>query len=252
MTESSDMRFPAVREGTIGVDTVQTVDARDLHAFLEVGRDFTTWIKARIGEYGFQAHIDYVVTAGLSSPVSGSAKARAQQVDVYHLSLATAKELAMVERTERGSAVRRYFLECERRAKAGSVHFLVPKSLPEALRLAADQAERIETQKAQIAALAPKADFHDKVTEAVNCQTIEEVAKVLGSGQNRMFAWLRDQKILKPGNIPYQRFIDEGHFRIVERQYNDRRGESHTYTRTLVTGKGLAYIQKRFGEERAA
>ena len=67
-----------------------------------------------------------------------------------------------------------------------------------------------------------------------------------------MFAWLRDQKILKPGNIPYQRFIDEGHFRIVERQYNDRRGESHTYTRTLVTGKGLAYIQKRFGEERAA
>lgn len=133
-----------------------------------------------------------------------------------------------------------------------SVRFLVPRSLPEALRLAADQAERLEAQKAQIAALAPKADFHDKVTEAVNCQTIEEVAKVLGSGQNRLFAWLRDQRILKPGNMPYQRFIDEGHFRIVERQYNDRRGESHTYTRTLVTGKGFAYIQKRFGEERAA
>lgn len=251
MTESSDMRFPAVREGTIGVDTVQTVDARDLHAFLEVGRDFTTWIKARIGEYGFQAQVDYVTEA---SPDRGNQTGRGgdRRSVAFHLTIDMAKELAMVENSERGRSVRRYFLDCERRAKAGSVHFLVPKSLPEALRLAADQAERIETQKAQIAALAPKADFHDKVTEAVNCQTIEEVAKVLGSGQNRMFAWLRDQKILKPGNIPYQRFIDEGHFRIVERQYNDRRGESHTYTRTLVTGKGLAYIQKRFGEERAA
>ena len=251
MTESSDMRFPAVREGTIGVDTVQTVDARDLHAFLEVGRDFTTWIKARIGEYGFQAQVDYVTEA---SPDRGNQTGRGgdRRSVAFHLTIDMAKELAMVENSERGRSVRRYFLDCERRAKAGSVHFLVPKSLPEALRLAADQAERIETRKAQIAALAPKADFHDKVTEAVNCQTIEEVAKVLGSGQNRMFAWLRDQKILKPGNIPYQRFIDEGHFRIVERQYNDRRGESHTYTRTLVTGKGLAYIQKRFGEERAA
>lgn len=137
-------------------------------------------------------------------------------------------------------------------SQTGTVHFLVPKSLPEALRLAADQAERIEAQKAQIQALAPKAEFHDKVTEAVNCQTVEEIAKVLGTGQNRMFAWLRDQRILMASNLPYQRFIDEGYFRTVERQYTDRRGESHTYTRTLVTGKGFAYIQKRFGEERAA
>lgn len=251
MTESSDMRFPAVREGTIGVDQVQTVDARELHAFLEVGRDFTTWIKGRIGEYGLEAHVDYVVEG---SPDRGNQSGRGgdRRSVVYHLGIDAAKELAMVENSDRGRAVRRYFLDCERKAKGASVHFLVPRSLPEALRLAADQAERIEAQKAQIATLAPKADFHDKVTEAVNCQTIEEVAKVLGTGQNRMFAWLRDQRILMTSNMPYQRFIDEGHFRIVERQYTDRRGESHTYTRTLVTGKGFAYIQKRFGEERAA
>jgi len=237
-----------VREGTIGVDQVQTVDARELHAKLGVGRDFSNWIKARIGEYGFTAHIDYVEVSARSGENPSGGRPRVE----YALSLDMAKELAMVENNEIGRATRRYFLTCERQAKAASVHFLVPRSLPEALRLAADQAERLEAQKAQIAALAPKADFHDKVTEAVNCQTIEEVAKVLGSGQNRLFAWLRDQRILKPGNMPYQRFIDEGHFRIVERQYTDRRGESHTYTRTLVTGKGFAYIQKRFGEERAA
>lgn len=251
MTESTDMRFPVVREGTIGVDRVQTVDAKDLHAFLEVGRDFTTWIKARISEYGFQAHVDYVTDA---SPDRGNQTGRGgdRRSVAYHLAIDMAKELAMVENSDRGRAVRRYFLDCERRAKAGTVHFLVPKSLPEALRLAADQAERIEAQKAEIAALAPKAEFHDRVTEAVNCQTIAEVAKVLGTGQNRMFAWLRDQRILMSSNMPYQRFVDEGYFRIVEGQYTDRRRESHTYTRTLVTGKGFAYIQKRFGEERAA
>lgn len=248
MTESSDMRFPAVREGTIGVDQVQTVDARELHAKLGVGRDFSNWIKARIAEYGFTPHIDFVEVSARSGENPSGGRPRLE----YALSLDMAKELAMVENNEIGRATRRYFLTCERQAKAASVHFLVPRSLPEALRLAADQAERIEAQKAQIATLAPKADFHDKVTEAVNCQTIEEVAKVLRTGQNRMFAWLRDQRILMTSNMPYQRFIDEGHFRIVERQYTDRRGESHTYTRTLVTGKGFAYIQKRFGEERAA
>lgn len=251
MTDSSDMRFPAVREGTIGVDRVQTVDARDLHAFLDVGRDFTTWIEARITKYGFQAHVDYVVDA---SPDRGNQSGRGgdRRSVAFHLAIDMAKELAMVENSDRGRAVRRYFLDCERKAKTGNVHFIVPQTLPEALRLAADQAERIEAQKAQIQALAPKAEFHDRVAEAVNCQTIEEVAKVLGSGQNRMFAWLRDQRILMASNMPYQRFIDDGYFRIVERQYTDRRGESHTYTRTLVTGKGFAYIQKRFGEERAA
>lgn len=248
MTESSDMRFPAVREGTIGVDQVQTVDARELHAKLGVGRDFSNWIKARITEYGFTSHIDFVEVSARSGENPSGGRPRVE----YALSLDMAKELAMVENNDIGRATRRYFLSCERQAKAASVHFLVPRSLPEALRLAADQAERIEAQKAQIATLAPKADFHDKVTEAVNCQTIEEVAKVLGTGQNRMFAWLRDQRILMASNMPYQRFIDEGHFRIVERQYTDRRGESHTYTRTLVTGKGFAYIQRRFGEERAA
>jgi Rha family phage regulatory protein len=138
-------------------------------------------------------------------------------------------------------------METELRQQAGgNVHYMVPRSLPEALRLAADLAETVEQQKARIEADKPKVEFHDHVAEAINCQTIDEVAKVLGTGQNRLFAWLRDAGMLKPGNLPYQRFVDEGYFRVVERQFKDKRGESHTYTRTLVTGKGLAYIQKRF------
>jgi anti-repressor protein len=49
-------------------------------------------------------------------------------------------------------------------------------------------------------------------------------------------------------NQPYQCYIDAGYFRVIMKQYNDRLGESHTYTRTLVTGKGAAYIQKRLAK----
>ncbi len=138
------------------------------------------------------------------------------------------------------------WMELEAGTSAANVSFMVPRSLSEALRLAADQAEKIERQNAQITAMAPKAEFHDNVAEAINCQTVEEVAKILGTGQNRLFAWLRAESILMKSNRPYQRFVDEGYFRVVERAYKDNRGEAHTYTRTLVTGKGLAYIQRRF------
>lgn len=92
------------------------VDARELHAALGVGKDFSTWIKSRIKQYGFVEHQDYVTAKNLRSPISGSSKAREQVAIDYYITLDMAKELAMVERNEKGRAVRKYFIECERRA----------------------------------------------------------------------------------------------------------------------------------------
>lgn len=130
--------------------------------------------------------------------------------------------------------------------------FTIPSNLPEALRLAADLAEQKAVLEAKVQADAPKVQFHDQVTEAINCQTVEEVAKVLGTGKIRMFRWLRQEGFLMSDNNPYQSYLDRGYFRVIEAQYNDKkRGESHTYTKTLITGKGLAFIQKRFMQEAA-
>lgn len=96
----------------------QCVDARDLHTFLEVGRDFTTWIKDRISEYGFVVEQDFIIC----SPNSGSKKrGGANRVD-YILSLEMAKELAMVEKNEKGREARRYFIACERSSKQLNQH----------------------------------------------------------------------------------------------------------------------------------
>lgn len=55
-------KFPAVVKGQIGEVSIQTVNARDLHSFLEIGRDFSNWIKDRIEQYGFTENLDYVLT----------------------------------------------------------------------------------------------------------------------------------------------------------------------------------------------
>ena len=235
-----------VAERQIGDGTIQTVNARDLHAFLEVGKDCSTWVKARIEQYGFVEHNDLVTAQNLRSPVLGSTKARAQIAIDYHLTLDMAKELAMVERNNKGKQARLYFIECERRAKANVIDITTALADPAKLRtVLLAYTEKVMALEAKVQEQAPKAQFHDAVSDAINCQSVQEIAKVLGTGPNRLFKFLREEGLLMRDNLPYQQHLDAGYFRVVEKQYNDGRGESHTYARTLVTGKGLAYIQKR-------
>lgn len=103
----------------IGDRTLNAVNARDLHAFLEVGRDFSNWIKSRIEEYGFVEEEDYSPVLASKNevcspnPASKPGSGGHNRID-YLLTLDTAKELAMVERTAKGREVRQYFIECER------------------------------------------------------------------------------------------------------------------------------------------
>jgi phage anti-repressor protein len=94
---------------------IPTVNARDVHKALESKKDFSDWIKARINKYGFVEGKDYTVVETLSSPSQGNAKSRPQTLKEYHVSLSMAKELAMVENTEKGKAARLYFIEAEER-----------------------------------------------------------------------------------------------------------------------------------------
>ncbi|WP_398471527.1 phage antirepressor KilAC domain-containing protein [Tardiphaga sp.] len=125
----------------------------------------------------------------------------------------------------------------------------LPKSYAEALRELAATVETVERQQAEIVTMAPKADFHDAVAEAVNSQTMEAAAKVLGIGRNNLFKFLRNHKILQQNNRPYQTYLDLGHFSVVERVWRDREDQAHTDTTTLVTGKGLIFLRKKLAEK---
>ena len=107
-----------IEQKAIGTTRVQTVDARELHAFLEVGKHFASWISDRIDQFGFVEDQDFIV---LDFPNSGNQVGYGgdRRSKEYHLTLDMAKELSMVERTPKGKEARQYFIECERRLRSG-------------------------------------------------------------------------------------------------------------------------------------
>jgi len=100
----------------IGAAHVPTVNARELHAFLEVGKDFSTWLKDRIEQYGFIVGCDFVEVF----PAFGGNSKAGRPAKEYALTFGMAKELSMVERNAKGKQARQYFIECERQAKVSA------------------------------------------------------------------------------------------------------------------------------------
>lgn len=97
-----------VFNGLIQNTSVQLANARDLHLFLKIKSGFDNWIKNRISDYGFIQDEDYII---VHERTNGRPRKE------YHITLDMGKELAMVERNEKGRQIRKYFIECERIAK---------------------------------------------------------------------------------------------------------------------------------------
>ena len=95
---------------TINGNAVETVNARELHSFMESKQDFSTWIKNRIEKYDFVENQDYVsLHKKMEREIGGTVRIE------YFVSVGMAKELAMVENNDKGSQARKYFIECEKK-----------------------------------------------------------------------------------------------------------------------------------------
>lgn len=152
-----------IRQHEIGEAMTLTVNARELWAFVESKQDFSTWIKGRIQKYGLTQGIDFIAPQNYGAPKSTT---YAQERIDYFLTIDTAKELAMVENNVKGREVRRYFIECERRAKTQQQQqqqpaYYIPPTYQDALRLAADLVVKTEEQGKLIEAQQPKVAFYD-------------------------------------------------------------------------------------------
>ena len=109
-----------VFSGSFNTQTELLCNARDLHKALQVGRKFATWITERIKEYVFVENQDYILISQNGEIKTGRGGDRRSKE--YHLTLDMAKELAMVEKTEVGRQVRKYFIQCERERFIGMQH----------------------------------------------------------------------------------------------------------------------------------
>ncbi|ELD0408445.1 antA/AntB antirepressor family protein [Escherichia coli] len=134
-----------VFNGTISNETALLCNARDLHAFLGVGKVFAAWITSRIAEYGFTENQDYILLSKTGKQSLGGRGGHNRKD--YHLPLDTAKELAMVERNEKGRQIRRYFIECEKKLREDTTSTQSPLNVDIIMRVRNGSVTHIEHHK---------------------------------------------------------------------------------------------------------
>ena len=108
------------------------------------------------------------------------------------------------------------------------------------------QAEMIEELQNKVSRLEPAANFAYQLCSSKDTIEIGECAKILNKniGRNRLFEFLRNSNVLQSNNIPYQKYIDAGYFRVIESKYVTPNGETKISLKTVVFQKGVAYINK--------
>ena len=226
----------------------QVVSCREIYNFLNISDRYSRWFE-RMCEYGFVENIDYTSVKSYTVVNNGAKKG----IEDHLIKLSMAKEIAMLQRNEKGKQIRLYFIEIENRYN--DPMYQLAKSLKYANNLIESKNNEIknlmiENQQKQeiIEVQQPKVEYYDKVTNSKKAIGMGEVAKLLKFkiknrpvGRNTLFEILRNNDILDRYNQPYQRFINQGYFEV-RQTFNSYTGEPY-YT-TLVTSKGIEYIFK--------
>ena len=149
----------------------QLVSGRELHEFLEIRTKYKDWFR-RMVEYGFEEEIDFIrvaqkrATNNLKNPVT--------TVIDHAISIDMAKEISMIQRTEKGKVARQYFINCEKKLK--EVKKLSPMELMELQFIA------LKEQKEKISQVENRVDKleEDMPLFQIDCKEIQALVRKKG------------------------------------------------------------------------
>ena len=160
------------------------------------------------------------------------------------MTIAMAKEIAMVSNTEKGKEARIYFIKCEE--AWNSPEMILARANQIQSRMIENYADKIRILENKIEENKPKVEFYNDVIDSKNTCDMQTVAKILnfkGVGRNNLFEILRENKILQSNNQPYQKYVDNGWFRVIETKFNDyKTSEIKISFKTVVFQKGIEKI----------
>lgn len=217
------------------------VSGRQLHEALDVKTKYADWFNRMI-DYGFAENQDFL----LLKTEQQTGRGGHNKVD-HVIKLDMAKEIAMIQRTERGKQVRQYFIQVEK-------DFNSPEKIMARALLMADQ--KVHKLEAQIEADRPKVLFAEAVSASHTSILVGELAKLLKQngvdmGANRLFNWLRAHGYLikrngRDWNMPTQKSVEMGLIRVKETSITHADGHITVSKTPLVTGKGQQYFINKF------
>ena len=220
------------------------VSGRQLHEALGVKTKYADWFNRMI-EYGFTENQDFLLLKNEQQTGRGGHN----KVD-HVIKLDMAKEIAMIQRTERGKQVRQYFIQVEK-------DFNSPEKIMARALLMADQ--KVNKLEAQIEADKPKVLFADAVSASHTSILVGDLAKLISQngykiGGNRLFVWLRENGYLikrkgSDWNMPTQRSMEMKLFEIKESTITHPDGHISVSKTVKVTGKGQQYFINKFLSE---
>ncbi|MDY3298516.1 phage antirepressor KilAC domain-containing protein [Selenomonas sp.] len=213
------------------------VSGRELHAFLEVGTEYMKWTERYFIPFGFEEGTDF------SSELTKSTGGR-PAID-HALTIDMAKELCMIQRTERGKQARQYFLQVEK--DWNSPQKIMARALALAEKELATIRTTVQVQQQQIAELQPKATYYDLVLQCKNAIPVSIIAKDYGYSARKMNELLNERGVqFKQGKngpwLLYQKYAGMGYTSTKTQNFPDKNGEMFAHVHMYWTQKGRMFI----------
>lgn len=225
-----------------------TVSARELHKGLEIKSKYADWFK-NMSAYGFTENIDYFT-------VSKNLENGGRTIE-HEISVDMAKQICMIQRSEKGKQYRQYFLDLEKAWNTPEQVFA--RALKMADQTIAKLKDTNKSLTEKIEADRPKTIFADAVSASHTSILIGDLAKLICQngyqiGQKRLFQWMRDNGYLMVSgssrNMPKQKYVEQGLFEIKESNVQNPDGSVRITRTTKVSGKGQLYFVNKFlGQE---
>lgn len=237
------------------------VDARELHRALGSKKDFSNWIKDQLNYIEAVYMKDYTIEAFdiNDNPLNYFGEPDNQKVRVqrkeYILKIDLAKEIAMIQRSEKGKAIRKYFIEAEKELRGSKAPSESLRKTKDEIILEAIQElqYRVEynrnivfRQKQEIAELKPQAEYATKVLQSPNTYLTTNIAKELQMGTkalNSLLHQLNVQYKTGDGNwVLYQKHIGKGFTKTRTHVFKNSKNETVTRMLTVWTEAGRKFI----------
>ena len=200
-------------------DLIQAVSARELYNFLEPTERFINWFNRQL-QYGFELNKDYLGCEVFNTLAK-------QTLQDFFITVDMAKEISMIQRSDKGKQARQYFIECEQVAKQQTIKL---PTLSEALQLAADQAKKIEAD-------AKKVNHYDTIVDRTGLVIATNIGNKLGVSATKLNRLLEDLNVynMRTKKRAFKQwFIDEG--------YGIAKQANMGFNQCLFTLKGEAWI----------
>lgn len=221
-----------------------TLSARELHKELNIAGRFSRWFE-QMSEYEFEENVDYTSVQNCTE-VQNNGGIQVRELQDYQITLDMAKEIAMLQRNEKGKEIRRKLIELEKAWNSPE------KVMARALDIAHKTIANLQIENEE---MKPKAIFADAVATSDTSILIGDLAKLIKQngtdiGQKRLFERMRnDGYLIKKGtskNMPTQMAMEKGLFEVKERTISNPDGSTRITRTTKVTGKSQIYFINKF------